>query len=80
MQINIDCKGYFGVRIIRSENEGLNLVRVPSSILATRKYYVNVNNPMNLWRNQVLVLNVLFKTTRKLILVDEEKNVVEGGE
>lgn len=70
MQINIDCKGYFGVRILRHQNEGKRLIKIPSSLLATRKYYINLQNPMDIWRNQVIVLNMLFKTTRKLILVN----------
>jgi len=77
IQIHLQALGAFGVDIDRSLNNGKYTVL--GSPLVSKRFYFNPNSWKDLYYKQILILNVYYFTNRKLVLYDNELNVVEGS-
>lgn len=76
MKIYLEAYGVFGARIIRDENT--HKVFELRGRFAPRSYFINLSNPMSLYYDQILRLNVYFTTTRRLFITDEDGDLVHG--
>ena len=79
LQIYMEARGAFGVHIHRSKNKGIQ--RWLGNDTTSMTFY---RKPKMSWRDifsrQVLVLDVYYYTSRKLILKDEEGDLVDGSD
>jgi hypothetical protein len=71
--------GVLGPRLIRSENKGQKLIHL-RSIWTERSYYLNFFNLANLYKNQILALNVHFYSSRKIYLTNSDGKVIIGSD
>ena len=79
MTIYIEPKGVFGADIDRSKNPGNTIIL--GNDLYSKKGYLNPKRLADLYTKQILVLNVYYFTNRRLILKEQDSDVVvEGSE
>jgi len=77
LHLYLEAKGAYGVDIDRSKNEGV-YKKLGDDYSAYTIYLNKENTFKRILEKQVLILNVYFFTTRKLILTDENGEILEG--
>lgn len=79
LQMFMEARGAFGVHITRSKNEG-NFRKFGGKFTAMEFYKGEKKGWFDMFKRQVLILDVYYYTSRKLVLKDEDGDVLEGSD
>lgn len=79
LQMYIEARGAFGVNITRSKNKTLKR-RLGSDATAMSFYRGPNTSWRDLWKRQVLILDIYYYTSRKLTLKDDQGDVIDGSD
>eukprot|EP01017_Pseudomicrothorax_dubius_P035093 TRINITY_DN4876_c0_g1_i4.p1 TRINITY_DN4876_c0_g1~~TRINITY_DN4876_c0_g1_i4.p1 ORF type:complete len:276 (+),score=50.94 TRINITY_DN4876_c0_g1_i4:89-916(+) len=79
MQMMFEARGVYGVSIDRSQNGPATNYKTFELKKSNKTFYLAGSDWMSLIRNQILVMNVYFWTTRKLYIEDEEGDIRMGS-
>jgi CRISPR/Cas system CMR-associated protein Cmr5 small subunit len=79
LKINVEASGVFGADLDREKNSDKRLFKIylPGT---KRTVFLNLTSVFDVYHKQILVLNVFYLTNRRLCLIDEDGDLVEGDE
>lgn len=73
----VEAKGVFGMKINRNENPDVDYKKLK---IRNNSFYLNKNDLLSLYRNQILVFNVFVYTKAKMALYNNHDELVLGKE
>ncbi|KRX10915.1 hypothetical protein PPERSA_12039 [Pseudocohnilembus persalinus] len=79
MKIYLQAKGIFGLNIDRHLNKDRKYFSLKGTF-SGKEFYFNLQDFWAVYNNQILSLNVYFRTNRQLYITDEEGDVVIGND
>ena len=80
MRIFLAAGGVIGLDIDRSLNKPRDKYKLLPLIAGYKKYYIDFSNLRSLIDNNILVINVYFKTSRRLYISDKDNEVIYGSD
>ena len=80
IKIFFEAKGVIGLDIDRSLNKSRNKYSFVPLLRGFKEFYIDFSNLRNLIDKNVLILNVYFKTSRKLYISDQDDQVIYGSD